>query len=546
MPHATSAPDEMRMQRRLARTANMITEDQTAVIDFLTASSTHGDPAAERIETHASIVFLSGTHAYKMKRAVRFDYLDFSTPERRRAMCEAELRLNQRTAPTLYRGVVAVTRESDGSYALGGSGTPVEWVVEMNRFPQDALFDRLASVGSLGLELMPPLAAAIADFHKSAIRRPDHGGTAGMSWVIEGNAAGFAEFGKSSLDPSTARRVTDHASRELERRAETLERRRETGFVRQCHGDLHLRNIVLLDGRPTLFDGVEFNDEIACTDVLYDLAFLLMDLWRRRLPRHANSVWNRYLVEMAGFDGLSLLPLFVSCRAAVRAKTSATAADLQQDGQRRGELVALAREYLTMAERLLHPQAPCLMAVGGFSGSGKSTLALGLAPSLGAVPGAVVLRSDETRKRLCGVPLLQRLGPDGYSSQVSEKVYSHLTEQAALVLRTGHSVIVDAVYGRASDRRAIERTAETASVPFIGLWLDAPESVLIDRTGQRRDDASDADAAVVRMQRAGDTGDIGWNRLDASARPSCVLSSALEHVRQRRPDLLNGAADEAS
>jgi predicted kinase len=246
---------------------------------------------------------------------------------------------------------------------------------------------------------------------------------------------------------------------------------------------------------------------------------------------------------MADFDGLSLLPLVLSCRAAVRAKTTATAADLQQDGQRRSELVALASEYLTMAERLLHPPAPCLMAVGGFSGSGKSTLALGLAPWLGAVPGAVVLRSDETRKRLCGVPLVQRLGPDGYSSQVSERVYSHLTEQAARVLRGGHSVIVDAVYADPSDRCAITRMAEAASVPFIGLWLDAPESVLIGRTVQRQNDASDADAAVVRMQRARDTGDIGWTRLDASGAPSSVLSFALRDIRERRPDVLDSAAD---
>ena len=523
----------------------MITEDQTPVIDFLAAASTHGGVSAERIETHASIVFLAGARAYKLKRAVRFDYLDFSTSERRRAMCEAELRLNRRTAPALYRGVVAVTREPDGSYALAGSGKPIDWVVEMNRFPQEALLDRLASVGGLSVDLMASLAAAIADFHRSAEHRPDHGGKAGMSWVIDGNAAGFAEFGRTCLDPSTTRRVTDDASRELERRTEALERRRQSGFVRQCHGDLHLRNIVLLDGRPTLFDGVEFNDEIACTDVLYDLAFLLMDLWRRRLPCHANSVWNRYLLETADFDGVSLLPLFLSCRAAVRAKTSATAANLQHDGQRRDDLEGMAREYLTMAERLLHPPGPCLVAVGGFSGSGKSTLALALAPYIGAVPGAVVLRSDETRKRLCGVPLLQRLDAEGYSPQVSERVYSHLTEHAAVLLRGGHSVIVDAVHARASDRSAIERIAEGASVPFIGLWLDAPESVLIDRTGQRHHDASDADASVVRMQRAEDTGDIGWNRLDGSAPSPCVLSSALEQFRRWRPDLRNAADDEA-
>jgi aminoglycoside phosphotransferase family enzyme/predicted kinase len=522
----------------------MITEDQTAVIEFLAAPPTHGGAETERIETHASIVFLAGSRAYKLKRAVRFDYLDFSTSDRRRAMCEAEVRLNRRTAPALYRGVIAVTRQPDGSYALQGSGPAADWVVEMNRFPQEALFDRLASAGTLGIDLMPPLAAAIAGFHRSAEPRLDHGGRAGMSWVVEGNAAGFAEFGRSSLNPAAVRRITEAASRELERRSGTLERRRESGFVRHCHGDLHLRNIVLLEGRPTLFDGVEFNDEIACTDVLYDLAFLLMDLWRRRLPRHASSVWNQYLAEAPDFEGISLLPLFLSCRAAVRAKTSATAASLQRDGRRRGELAVLAREYLDMAERLLHPPAPSLVAAGGFSGSGKSTLALGLAPSVGAVPGAIVMRSDETRKRLCGVPLLQRLGPEGYAPQVSERVYAHLMDQAALVLRSGHSVIVDAVFARAADRRAIEQVAEAAAVPFIGIWLDAPEPLLIDRTSKRRNDPSDADADVVRLQQARDTGDIGWDRLDASGPPAAVLSSALAHVRAHRQEVLNDAAEE--
>jgi uncharacterized protein len=523
----------------------MNTEDQTAVIDFLAASATHGGVAVERIDTHASIVFLAGARAYKLKRAVRFDYLDFSTSERRHTLCEAELRLNRRTAPTLYRRVVSVTREDDGLYAIGGNGRPVDWLVEMNRFPQEALFDRLASVGALGTELMSPLAAAIADFHRSAEHRPDHGGQAAMSWVIEGNAAGFAEFGRASLDPSAAYRVTDDSCRELDRHAEMLERRRQSGSVRQCHGDLHLRNIVLLDGTPRLFDGVEFNDEISCTDVLYDLAFLLMDLWRRKLPRHANIVWNRYLFETGDFDGLPLLPLFLSCRAAVRAKTNATAAQLQHDVQRRSELEGAAREYLDMAERLLHPPQPCLIGVGGFSGSGKSTLALGLAPSVGAVPGAVVLRSDETRKHLCGVPLLERLGPECYSPHMSERVYASLAAQAALVLGAGHSVVVDAVYARAADRRVIEHVAAAASVPFIGLWLEAPEPLLIDRTAQRGNDASDADANVVRLQRARDIGDIRWSRLDASVPAASVLSAATDRVRERLHWAVNVAADEA-
>jgi aminoglycoside phosphotransferase family enzyme/predicted kinase len=520
----------------------MIIQDQTAVIDFLSGPSTHGGAAVQRIDTHASVVFLTGARAYKLKRAVRFDYLDFSTCERRRALCEAEVRLNRRTAPSLYRGVVPVTRQADGSYAIAGAGTPVDWLVEMNRFPQEALFDRLASAGRLGLALMSPLAAAIADFHLSAERRSDHGGKAGMAWVIDGNAAGLAEFGRGCLEPAAVRRMTDDAFLELDRRATILERRREAGFVRQCHGDLHLRNIVLLDGRPTLFDGVEFNDEISCTDVLYDLAFLLMDLWRRRLPRHANIVWNRYLTETADFEGVPLLRLFLSCRAAVRAKTSAASAQLQDHAQRRGELHASAREYLAMAEHLLRPPGPCLVAIGGLSGSGKSTLALSLAPSVGPVPGAIVLRSDETRKRLSGVPMLARLGPEGYRPEVSERVYATLAERAALILRGGHSVLVDAVYAQPADREVIERAASTSSVPFIGFWLDAPEPTLLARTSQRHNDPSDADADVVRMQRARDAGPITWDRLDASLPAALVLSAALHRVRARRP-LLDAAHD---
>jgi len=517
----------------------MVTEDQSAIVDFLAAPSTHEGKPVERIDTHASIVFLTGARAYKLKRAVRFDYLDFSTSARRRALCEAEVRLNRRTAPALYRGVLPIMRQPDGSYALGGHGTPVDWVVEMTRFPQDALLDRLATGGQLALELMPLLSSAIAKFHKLAESRTDHGGKAGMSWVIEGNAAGFAEFGHTILDPELSHRATENSRRELERLGDTLERRRELGFVRQCHGDLHLRNIVLLDGQPTLFDGVEFNDEISCIDVLYDLAFLLMDLWRRRLPRHANVVWNRYLTDTDDVSGLALLPLFLSCRAAVRAKTSATAAGLQPDMERRRELHETAREYLAMAERLLRPPRASLIAVGGLSGSGKSTLALALATIVGAVPGAMVLRSDEIRKRLCGGPLLERLGPEGYSSQISERVYATLAGRAASIVGAGYSTIVDAVYAQAADRQAIERAAAGASVPFIGLWLDAPESMLIGRTEQRTNDPSDADAAVVRMQRTQGTGDIRWHRLDATVSAAAVFESATSYLRDYRRDALN-------
>ena len=240
---------------------------------------------------------------------------------------------------------------------------------------------------------------------------------------------------------------------------------------------------------------------------------------------------NRYLVETGDVEGVALLPLFLACRAAVRAKTSATAAaQAQRDEPRRSDLQATAQEYLDMAARLLHPPRPCLVAVGGLSGTGKSTLARMLAPAIGAAPGAVHLRSDEIRKQLAGVPLLQRLGPDGYSSKMSERVYDTLVERAAQLLRSGHSVVVDAVYARPSERKRIEQVAIAEAVLFTGIWLEAPESVLVSRTEQRRNDASDADPEIVRLQRELDTGPIEWLRLDASGSASTVLSRAMDHV----------------
>ena len=518
--------------------------DQAAVIEFLASPVTHGGSNVERVDTHAAVIFLAGARAYKLKRAVRFDYLDFSTAERRRIFSEAEVRLNRRTAPSLYLGVVPVTRERNGSLALGGAGEPVDWVVVMARFPQDALFDRLAAAGRLNPDLMPPLAGAIAQFHLTAERRTDHGGTSGMAWVIDGNAEGFEQYGAECFDPLEPARVTHESHAELERRGVLLDRRREAGFVRQCHGDLHLRNIVLLDGRPTLFDGVEFNDEISCIDVLYDLAFLLMDLWRRGLPRHANAVWNRYMPETGDLEGIPLLPLFLSCRAAVRAKTSATAARVQSDAARRGELHELARQYLKMAGDLLGPPPPCLIAVGGFSGSGKSTLAYGLAPIVGAIPGALVIRSDEIRKQLCGVQPYEQLGAEGYTPEVSARVYRTLVERVELTLRGGHSAIADAVHAREEDRRAIEAAAAALSVRFVGLWLDAPEPTLVARADRRVNDPSDANADVVRMQRAQDTGPLGWQRLDASVPADEVRRNAAARVREHAPGSLNPAGEQ--
>jgi hypothetical protein len=506
----------------------MTTGDQRDVIAFLSRPEAYGRSTlpVERIDTHISIVWLAGDRVYKLKRAVRFDYVDFSTIELRRAACEAEVRLNRRTAPSLYLGVRPVTRDAGGTLAIGGQGAPIDWLVEMVRFDQDTLFDRLAERHQLDAGLMEGLADAIVRLHASAEPRPDHGGRGGMAWVIDGNARGFVEQGAAILEPAACERLSADARAALERQADRLDVRRRQGSVRECHGDLHLRNICLVDGSPTLFDAVEFNEDISCIDVLYDLAFLLMDLWHRDLRLHANLVFNEYLARTVDLDGVALLPLFLSCRAAVRAKTSATAARVQPDERQQRDLQAASRKYLTLAQELLRPQAPCLISIGGLSGSGKSTLARRLAPFVGAAPGALIVRSDLIRKTLVGVSPLTRLGPEGYTADVTRRVYQTMGERAASALGVGHSVIADAVYARPPDRAAIAAVAREAGVPFIGLWIEGPREILARRLRERVNDASDATAEVLELQARAELGPIDWHRLDGSTDVESVQRSA--------------------
>jgi hypothetical protein len=303
--------------------------EQAGTIAWLSSPAAHQGAGVERVETHISIVFLAGRDAFKLKRAVKLDFLDFSTVDLRRRHCENELRVNRRTAPGLYRGVLPVTRDAAGALAIGGRGEPVDWLVHMRRFDQSQLLDRLAREGKLPLALMETLGRSIAIFHRQAAVRLDRGGVGGMQLVIDGNERGLHQF-DADLNPNAASHLLSLARAELDRRLALLDGRRRHGFVRECHGDLHLGNIVLVDGVPTLFDAIEFNDDIACGDVLYDLAFVLMDLRHRDLGAHANALFNAYLEETADYDGLALLPLFLSCRAAVRAKINAASAAIQQ------------------------------------------------------------------------------------------------------------------------------------------------------------------------------------------------------------------------
>ena len=477
----------------------------------------------ERIDTHISTVFLACDRAYKLKRAVRFEFLNFSTLAKRRAACEAELRINRRSAPALYRGLRAVTREADGALGLDGNGAVLDWLVEMGRFDQDSLFDRLVRCGALGAAEIEGLAVEIAGLHTIAEMHRERGGAAGMTRLLDQLTSGLPE---ARLGGEVAEALIERLRDELASCGSTLDARRDAGFVRHAHGDLHLANICLVDGRPTLFDAIEFNDDIACIDLLYDLAFPVMDLWHHGARDLSNALLNHYLGRTGDVAGMAAMPLFLGCRAGVRAMVLGLAASAAGAEPSRVERTKAARGYLAAARGLTEPVPARLVAVGGLSGSGKSTLAYRLAPHLGRMPGAVVLRSDMIRKEFMGVAPEQRLGPDGYRPEISAQVYETIAQRTQAVLASGHSAVADAVYARPEERAGIVRVAEAVPVPFTGFWLTAPRETLAERIEARRGDASDATVPLLDSQLDYELGPVDWTEIDTSPGADAVEKAA--------------------
>jgi len=502
-------------------------EDQEAVIAFLSQPETlDSSGPVERIDTHGAIVFLTPERVFKLKRAVRYPYLDFSTAEKRRAVCEAELRLNRRTAPDLYLEVRAINRTADGSLGFG-PGEPVDWLVVMRRFADEDLLEAVAARGELDPARVRALADHIAAFHAEAEVVTVHDGAARVRAVIDGNRASMAACEDAILPPNDCEALHEASLNALESIAPLLDARGADGHVRHCHGDLHLANICLWHGKPTLFDCLEFDPELARTDVLYDLAFLIMDLWERGLREQASLAFNRYCDMTGEREGVAALPLFLSMRAAVRAHVNAQAAGQQNDPAEKEAKRKAARDYLAAARALLDQPPPRLIAIGGLSGTGKSTLAGKLAPEIGGAPGARWLRTDVLRKRLAGPAPEERLPPDAYTPEASARLYRCLLDEAGAMLEAGRSVVVDGVFARADEREGVTSVAQARQTAFTGLWLDAPESLLETRVKARIGDASDADTAVVRIQQAYDVGALdAWQRIDASGSVEAVVEVA--------------------
>jgi uncharacterized protein len=486
------------------------TANATQLIAALREPACYAHPVGriDVLETHISWVLLTGQYAYKIKKPVNLGFLDFSTLGARRRYCDEELRLNRRLAPLLYEAVVPIT----GTVAhpsIGGSGAALEYAVKMREFPQSALASRLLAEGALGVAPIDALAESIAAFHARtgvAAHGCPYGTPEAVVAPARGNFAPLSCLLPDAADQARLAELRTWTEREYREHWAVFGERHMDGYIRECHGDLHLGNIVMLDGKLTPFDCIEFDPALRWIDVMNEVAFLVMDLVDRGRMDFATRFLNTYLETSDGYAGLEVLRFYRVYRALVRAKVHALRAT--QDGTAAAErerLIVASRGYIELARHSAHDRQPVLIIMHGLSGSGKSVIAHSLACHLGALR----LRSDVERKRIRGLAPLARssskLASDLYTADQTRATYHRLLDLARLSVNAGYPVIIDATFLKHWQRDLFRREASAHGVPFVIVDVTAPEVLLRERIAARLAtgcDPSEADPAVLTYQMA--------------------------------------------
>ena len=481
--------------------------DQARLVAALADPARFGPACASVavLETHISYVLLTGLHAYKLKKAVDLGFLDFTTLEARRFFCEQELKLNRRLAPALYLDVVAITGTLDDP-VIGGNGPVLEYAVKMREFPQDALASRVLARDELGAADIDTLAAKVAAFHAASDRAPADGPFGTPEGILRVALANFAALRSAPAAPAEQRAIAaleawtrnEHAARS----AEFHERRRQ-GFVRECHGDLHLGNIAVIDGEITIFDCIEFNDAMRWIDVMSEVAFTAMDLQDRGHPALAHRFVNAYVEITGDFAGLAVLRFYLVYRALVRAKIALLRALQLPAGEARAALHAERDGYVRLAEGYARSPAPAIVITHGITGCGKTTLSQALLEQVGAIR----IRTDVERKRLHGLAPTARSDATTaralYSSDATRRTYDHALRLAAGVAAAGFVTIVDGTFLRRWQRDGFRALAAELGIPFVVVAFAATEATLRQRVAERArrgTDASDADLGVLEHQ----------------------------------------------
>ncbi|MCU1720636.1 MULTISPECIES: AAA family ATPase [unclassified Pseudomonas] len=496
------------------------------------------------IETHISWVLLTGDYAYKIKKPMNFGFLDFTELSGRAHFCAEELRLNQRLTDGLYLEVLPITGTAEAPQ-LGGEGTAIEYALKMRQFPQEQMLSTLQANGELTTAHIDQMAKQIAEFHLQAPRvSAEHplGTPESVMAPVEQNFEQIRPFLSDKADLQQLDALQAWARSSFDRLHTLLEARKAQGFIRECHGDIHLGNATVIDGNVVIFDCIEFNEPFRLTDVYADAAFLAMDLEDRGLKSLSRRFISQYLELTGDYEGLELLNFYKAYRALVRAKIALFSMPADADGVQRATTLRQYRNYANLAESYSAIPSRLLAITHGVSAVGKSHVAMRLVEALGAIR----LRSDVERKRVFGEQTSEAAGElqaGIYSSDASQATYERLHQLAALILRAGFPVVIDATYLKQAQRQAAAEVASATGVPFLILDCNAPDAVIASWLAQRQadqNDPSDATLEVVTAQQASREA-LSAEELLQSKRvetnESDSLDNLVKQIRQRLPGL---------
>lgn len=518
----------------------MLIDDQSDIIDVLKQSKTYGlkNEKVDIVETNISLVFLVGDKAYKLKKGVKFPYADFSTPEKRLLSCRQELMTCERFASGICLGIETVVRNAKGrlflrEFCRDTDAQIVDYLLVMHRFPEEDFYLNKIRDGSVDRFEMMDLAERIWELHADAPVFKMRGGAEVIRRrIIENNTLSKC-FSPEVFDLKDVERLDKAQLAELDKHAALLDKRRDEGKIRWCHGDLRLTNVVMFQNRVTLFNPIDFYEDLSQIDTLYDVAFLLMDMASLGLNRLASILFNHYMACSADWEGIPVLPLFMSCRAGVQAYVFAQRAVDAADSAQKEKFAAQARSYLDWAYKFLNPAPPVVVACGGLSGSGKSRMAREMAPVVALPPGAIVLRDDVLRKNMENVAQTADLGEDSYLGAGEQAVYDRLCKEAENVIRNGHSVVLDALFFKPEFRDQAEALAKKTGVAFCGFWVDAPLDVRAGRVAKRKRNPSDMKSLdALKKQLDIDVGEVRWHKIDSSRDRNETLQNVFDILKK--------------